>query len=160
VPTTFGDAIFIASMLNWAFYSIFCGKWFGHMPFDRLVRASMALSALTMLPLFLFSGGVSQLATISSGGWVAVLYLGVLSSAVGYYIWNLGVEKLGPSRASAFLYVEPLTAVAGGTLLFGEKLSWVAASGGLLILMGVYWINGGRAGASQLKKIYAFLTFS
>ena len=160
VPTSFGDAIFIASMFSWAFYSIYSGRWFGHLPFAVLVRATMAVSALAMLPLFFLSGGVGQLKSISAGGLTAVLYLGLLSSAFGYYIWNLGVEKLGPSRASAFLYLEPLTAVAGGMLLLGEQPSAMAACGGILILSGVYWINGGRAGAKVLKKVYSFLTMS
>jgi len=160
VPTSLGDVVFIASMFSWAFYSIYCGRWFGHMPFAELVRATMAVSALAMLPIFLMSGSAAQLKTMSPSSWIAVLYLGLLSSAFGYYIWNLGVEKLGPSRASAFLYLEPLTAVLGGMILLGEQPSAVAACGGLLILSGVYWINGGRAGAGVLKKVYSFLTMS
>ena len=154
VPTGFGDVIFISSMLTWAFYSIFSSRWFVGRSFLKLTQTNMALGALAMLPIFLFGGYAPELGALSVKGWSCVLYLGLLSSALGYYFWNLGVEELGPSRASAFLYLEPLTALLGGTLLLGEQPSAAAALGGLLILYGVYWINGGRAGVRPLRAVY------
>jgi drug/metabolite transporter (DMT)-like permease len=71
-------------------------------------------------------------------------YLGFLSSGLGYLFWNAAVKELGPSAAAAFLYLEPLAALAAGRLMLGESIAASAVLGGALILVGVYWINVGR----------------
>jgi drug/metabolite transporter (DMT)-like permease len=80
----------------------------------------------------------------SPQGWACLAYLGVLSSGLGYLFWNAGVEEIGPSATSAFLYLEPLAALAAGRLLLGEVVSATAVLGGALILAGVYGVNAGR----------------
>jgi hypothetical protein len=80
-----------------------------------------------------------------------VLYLGLLSSGVAYTFWNHGVEALGPSSASSFLFLDPISAMLGGMALLGEDFSAAAACSGAIVLLGVYWVNGGRAGGRFLR---------
>lgn len=144
VPTLRGDAIFLASCGNWALYVILMDRWLKELPQRRITALSMACGLVLSAALCLATGHGRELARVSFPGWACLAYLGLLSSGLGYFFWNNGVEALGPSAAAAFLYLEPLAALGTGRVMLGEAVAPAAVLGGLLILGGVALVNAGR----------------
>lgn len=70
-------------------------------------------------------------------GWLLMLHLGVLATALSYYLFARGIEHIPVSSAVTLSLAEPLTATVLGVLVVGETLSTVAWSGLLLILSGI-----------------------
>ncbi|MDD2774137.1 MAG: DMT family transporter [Elusimicrobiales bacterium] len=157
LPTGLGDGIFIISAFSWASYVIQVSRWFRHLPQTGVAFLHMTIAFLIIAPVSLLQGGFGEVLRLSGHGWLAAAYLGILSSGLGYYFWNAGVERLGASSAAAFLYIEPLAAQVAAVLILNEIISPAAALGGVVIMCGVYWVNGGRAGADTLKKIYCLV---
>lgn len=156
IPTGRGDILFITSCFTWAFYTILTKKWFSRFKMFDITSASMAIAFFMLAFFSLLTQDISQIKFINSDGWLAVLYLGIFCSGIAYLFWNDGVEKLGPSSVSSFLYLEPFPAIAAGFIMLGEKVSSFAFLGGVVILAGVYWVNGGRRGVNVLRKIYSW----
>jgi drug/metabolite transporter (DMT)-like permease len=154
LPTGLGDAIFMGSAVCWSIYVLLTASWFKDKPQPGIILLQMTISFLLVAPVAIWHGGAGEVLRLSAHGWLAAAYLGFLSSGLGYYFWNNGVEKLGASATAAFLYVEPLAGQASAALLLDETISPYTALGGLVIMCGVYWVNGGRAGARTLKKVY------
>jgi len=144
VATQRGDSLFTASCFNWAFYVVMMDRWPGSRPQRTVTVLSMVMGFGFMAAACLAGGQWRELGHVSPGGWLCLGYLGALSSAVGYLFWNAGVEEIGPSATSAFLYLEPLAALTAGRLMLGEGIAAKAVAGGALILAGVYWVNAGR----------------
>jgi drug/metabolite transporter (DMT)-like permease len=73
--------------------------------------------------------------------WLAILWLGVLCSGVGFILWYYLLQEIGPTRASLVTYTLPLGGVLLGVIFLKEPLSWNLALGGLLILLSVVIVN-------------------
>jgi drug/metabolite transporter (DMT)-like permease len=56
------------------------------------------------------------------GAYIEILYLGVMSSGVGYTLQMVGQRDTNPTLASILMSLESVFAVLAGTL-FGERLS-------------------------------------
>ena len=70
-------------------------------------------------------------------GWVLVIYLGVVPSALAYAMYQRGLRHLPASTASILTLAEPLTAALLAWLLFSEALTPVGIAGGALLLASI-----------------------
>jgi len=73
-------------------------------------------------------------------GWLAILFLSITCSFLGYYIWFYVIKQVGAAVTSSFLFAEPLITVLFAITFVGEKLSLFIITGGLLIFIGVYLV--------------------
>ena len=97
-----------------------------------------------MLPLL--SGSlVSQLRSLSTDGWLSVLYLSVVSTVLGYLLFYTLVGKGAVSRVSIQLYLVPVVSVVSGALILGEQLTVLTLVGGGLMLASVGLVTGRKA---------------
>ena len=144
IPTQRGDLLFMASCCNWALYVIMTDRWLKSWPQQTVTVMSMVAGLALLAPVCLAGGQWRELLHVSRQGWLCLAYLGALSSGLGYLFWNAGVEAIGPSATSSFLYLEPFAALAAGRLMLGEAVAPATVLGGALILVGVYWVNAGR----------------
>lgn len=69
--------------------------------------------------------------------WYAVIYLAAISTVLAYYWFAIGVEKLGATAASSYIFLMPVFGVLGGVLLLDESLGWTLFIGFILIVLGV-----------------------
>ena len=70
-------------------------------------------------------------------GWLLVVYLGVVPSALAYVMYQRGLRHLPASTASILTLVEPLTAAVLAWALFAEELTPVGIAGGALLLASI-----------------------
>jgi drug/metabolite transporter (DMT)-like permease len=84
---------------------------------------------------------------VSRGAWLALLYLIVAGSIIGFtaYIWLLHHES--PTKVGTYAYVNPVVAVLVGYFLGGEGLGLRTILGTLLVLVSVVVIT-----TTQMKK--------
>lgn len=75
---------------------------------------------------------------------LAVVFLGVLPSAVGFVTWGYAVSRSTVSAATAVLYLVPAVAVAVSFVWLGEIPTVVEVVGGLVCVAGVVVIRSGR----------------
>lgn len=67
-----------------------------------------------------------------------VLYLGLVCSAAGYWLYMAAIDHLGVGKASLFVNLIPVVAVAAAHLLLRERLGLQQLGGGAVALLGVY----------------------
>jgi drug/metabolite transporter (DMT)-like permease len=73
----------------------------------------------------------------SSHAWLGLLYLAVFGSLVGFTAFAYCLNELPASTVSTYAYVNPVVAVALGSLFLGETLSAGIVGGAALILLAV-----------------------
>jgi len=79
--------------------------------------------------------------TWDAGSWLGILYLAILSTVVGYFLYIEGVSKIGAGRSGVFGNLVPVFGVLTSFLLLSENLGpWTAVSF-LLIFAGVLLVN-------------------
>ena len=84
-------------------------------------------------------------AAVSRQAWIALVYLIVAASIVGYtaYVWLL--HHVSPTRVGTYAYVNPVVAVILGTMFGGETLGPRTIAGTLLVIVSVVVITTTRA---------------
>ncbi len=84
-------------------------------------------------------------AAVSGAAWLALAYLIVAGSIVGFtaYVWLIHHES--PTKVGTYAYVNPVVAVVVGYFFGGEALGMRTVLGTLLVLVSVVVITTMRA---------------
>ena len=134
-----GVLLLVGAALSWAAGSV----WSRTAP---LVRRPLVMTGMQMLCgglacalVGLASGelGQTHLGQVPAQSWLAIGYLAIVGSMVGYtaYVWLLGNAPL--SLVTTYAYVNPLVAVLLGALLLHERLTVRTALATVAIVTGV-----------------------
>ena len=73
--------------------------------------------------------------------WILIGYLGVLSTALCYVFFAMGVETIGANRAASFINVVPIFGILSSWIWIGEELGYVQLVSFVLIYFGVRLVN-------------------
>ena len=92
-------------------------------------------------------------AMVSRGAWLALVYLIVAGSIIGFtaYVWLIHHES--PTKVGTYAYVNPIVAVIVGYFFGGEALSLRTVLGTLFILVSVVVITTTRAEKSLATSL-------
>jgi len=102
-------------------------------------------------------GELGRLETPSLDSLIAVVYLVVFGSLVGYtaYVWLLANASM--SVVGTYAYVNPIVAVLLGSLFLDERLGWVTLAAGTAVLAAVALIVSARPVAARPTRFAAAL---
>lgn len=100
------------------------------------------VAVLAFPQLFIMSAifETGQVHAVKTAGWVvwgAVAYLGLIMTALGYYMWYTLIRRTPVSEAAPYLLTLPLFSILGGSFFLGETISEQTLIGGVIIVMGV-----------------------
>ena len=88
---------------------------------------------------------------VSRGAWLALLYLIVAGSIIGFtaYVWLIHHES--PTKVGTYAYVNPVVAVLVGYFLGGEALGLRTILGTLFVLSSVVVITSTKSGQAPTR---------
>ncbi|MBB2480468.1 DMT family transporter [Bacillus sp. APMAM] len=72
--------------------------------------------------------------------WGGLLYLGIVSTAGGFLLWNRGLQMLNASSGGLFFFFQPVVGALLGWLILGESIGVTFWIGSILILTGVLFV--------------------
>lgn len=118
-------------------------------PVDAVALAAVQLAVVGLGSLVpgAFLGGYSM----PAGSVLAALYTGVAASAAAFGLQVWGQRRVGPTRTSLLLMVEPVTAAAIGWFT-GARLGALAVGGAILILGGIALSELGKGGLHPIGR--------
>ena len=73
----------------------------------------------------------------STAEWLTIAYLGVISTVLSYVLFARGIELIGPTAASSYVFLVPVFGVLGGWLLLDEEIGASMVLGFALIVVAV-----------------------
>lgn len=107
----------------------------------EVIAAYSLTGAAVWLWLAALASGTAVRLPTSSVVWLAVLWLGLMGTALAYTAAFYLMRSWGPTRVSLLTYVLPVVAVTLGVVFLGETLRWQLVAGGLLVLAGIGVVN-------------------
>lgn len=134
-----GDCLTLLAALSWAFYSLILrqmGNKYSTLFITRKVFFYGLITMILYLPFAPSSFHLERLCYPLVYG--NLLFLGIVASMLCYLSWNACVRIIGASRASNYLYINPLVAVWASHLFLSEPITPTALLGAGLIIGGVY----------------------
>lgn len=107
--------------------------------FGSLVAAVLlgVLARPWALPWHMLSGPV-DLGGLTLPGWAMTLWLGLVCTALAYFLGISAIRRLSPPVAGAVGYLEVVTAIVLAWALLGEALSPVQILGAVVIVAGAF----------------------
>ncbi len=145
LPATRGDLLILASTVNWAIYSILGRETLKRLGSARATTAAMFVGWAMLVPFFVNAAGWQEYRGLSSTSVIAIVFLGVGCSGLGYLFWYAALERIDTSQVAAFLYLEPLVTLMAAVALLGESVAVSTIVGGLLVLVGVLTVQTGNS---------------
>ena len=137
-----GDILALAACLCWALYTLIIKRLQDKYSNMLITRKVFGYGLLTILPLLCVNGlNVRLLADGGAMVWGNILFLGCVASMLCFLGWNWCLGKIGSVSATNLLYLNPVVAITTSALVLGERVTWVAIIGALLILSGLYMLG-------------------
>lgn len=109
---------------------------------DAVIAIVFTLGGILLAP-FLF--GTDLRWSITPGGMLVILHLGLIATALAYLIFARGLRTVPAVHAVTLSLAEPLTAAALGIAVLGERLTLTAALGMGLVLAGLVVLGSTRS---------------
>jgi drug/metabolite transporter (DMT)-like permease len=126
-----GDALVLVSALFWALHVILIGKAVHRIGVLTLSAGQYLVAGVLNLVVGLALG---KTLTGLTEGWWTIIYIGILSTTIGYTLQVLGQKYAPPTDAAILLSMEAVFAAMFGFIFLAESLAPVQIVGCVLIL--------------------------
>lgn len=150
-----GTAAIMVATLCWAFGSLYAAHA-KNMAAPLVTTAlQMLLGGLFLMLLAFFRGDLEgfHMENISEKSFLALAYLIVFGSWVGFTCYAWLIRVVPPSQASTYAYVNPLVAVLLGWLFGGEAITFQMLVAGAFILPGVILILKSKTSKAPAESL-------
>ena len=149
---TLGAVALMVASLSWSISSALTRKL--PLPSSKVMSSGAQMLAggifLTLAAAALGEFRNFHPSTVSSGAWLALVYLIVAGSIVAFtaYVWLIHHES--PTKVGTYAYVNPVVAVLLGYFMGGEALGLRTILGTLCVLIAVVMITTTRAKSATI----------
>jgi DME family drug/metabolite transporter len=124
----------LLSGLTYGLYSIFGRPLTGHLRPSIILSYVLFFGSLLLVVAALPT--LDTLAGLPMGSYALLFMLAVVHTTLGFALYTFGLGRLGAGRAAIVATVEPVVAVALGTVLLGEALTVPKLVGASLVISG------------------------
>ena len=132
-------AVLIAAVMG-AFYTVAGKKLLDRYSALSLTVYAMLLGSLGLIP-FINTSLLHEVSNMSLDAWIAVIFLGIFSTVIGYIIWYVALEIKTASELGVYLYCIPVLSTIISYFLFGTEITLLFALGGILVIAGLILVN-------------------
>ena len=134
-----GDVLVMGASLTWVGY-IFVSRNLRTRYTSLAMNAWQGLAGLiTLLPLSLMEK--SSWGPVPFSGWLAVAGLGLVCSALCYFLYGDALKHLSPVASAIFINLIPLVTILGGVLFLNERVTPMQLAGGIVIVISIFLVN-------------------
>ncbi|MFO1532325.1 MAG: DMT family transporter [Thermoplasmatota archaeon] len=144
-------AIAMVAPLSWALYSVFTKPLITKYGGVVVTGVTLSLGTATLVPLGV-RYGFAPLARLGPVEWGWLAFLALLSTALGYAIWNYAIRERSASSVTTYIYLNPVVATVMGAWVLpyvgsgfprAAVTGWFLA-GGALVLAGLALVHRAR----------------
>ena len=135
-----GNLFFIFASISWVSVTIITSYSRERLSFMSYSFWSFSFAFLLSIPLALEQNLMSVF-EFDWIFWINLLFLSFIAMSFGTSIYFLASSKLGPKKASAYIFLVPLSAMGFAMIILSEPLQTSTLYGGILGIYAVYLIN-------------------
>jgi drug/metabolite transporter, DME family len=133
-PITFGGVLLaLAAGSSYAVVALCSRSLAGNYHPLQPISIAFVLGTILVLPFVLFTGGGLAL-SYPPQGWLLLLYIGMLPTALAYLLFVSGLRTTTATVASIITLLEPLTSTVLAWFIFREQLGPRGVQGAILLL--------------------------
>lgn len=133
-----GGIVLGIAALSWALMSVLIKRIPSN--YSQLVVTTYAIFIATVIitPFVVSQIDRDQIHTLLQPAiFSGILYLGVVSTAVAFFLWNKGLQMVDAARGGLYFFFQPMAGTLLGWFFLGEHVGMLFWIGSVLILSGV-----------------------
>jgi drug/metabolite transporter (DMT)-like permease len=142
--TLHGDILLLLRSVFGAVYLLGMSRLVSKYPLPLLITMEITSAGLCLLPFMLLHLDAHYLSSISSIGWISLLYTAFFATIAGFSLHNWSLGQLGPFKSSVYGYLLPITGALAGIWILNESIGLNQLLGGLGVLFAMYLVQKDR----------------
>lgn len=127
----------LGAIAAWTAYTVL-GKRLAHADHIVSITVISVIGTVMLLPAAGMELAQTPWTNPSLGSWLAVLFLGIVASALAYIAYNYALSELDASLVGVYTNLDPIVGVLIAVLFFGEILHSGQIVGGLIAFAGMW----------------------
>lgn len=132
-----GGLILLVAAVTWGLQSVLVKRVPPEYPSIVVTAYAMLVALVVMTPVGWARMPSVRLLLGHTWVWAGILYLGVLSTAGAFLLWNEGLRRMPAGSGGVYFFLQPLVGTTLGWLVLGETITTSFWGGAVLILAGV-----------------------
>lgn len=145
-----GDLLVVLALLMEAGYTVRGKQTLTRLPPLLFTSTTIAGSLIFWVPAGAVAVIHSGLPQLSVAGWLAVLYMALIATVAGYWLWFRALNVVDASAAAPTLFIQPLLGAALAIWLLHDSLTWATLLGGACIVMSLLLVMRKSRAASKV----------
>ena len=136
-----GDFIMLCGTFLWAVYGIIVKKAVPIMGPLKLTTYTFLFCALIMAPFAIFAFATTNAFSVGINPYIAVIYMAIFPTVIGYSIQQYAIGQIGPSKASLFINLVPIISTILAVIFLNEHIRSYHLIGATMIITAVIVYN-------------------
>jgi drug/metabolite transporter (DMT)-like permease len=132
-----GDLMVLVAVAAWAGYTVLSRPLVQKHGAQRATTLSILFGLAIFAPMGLFGLSKLTVAMVPPMAWVALVYLGVITSVVSYLLWFHALSMKEPSRVAIATNAQPVATALLAWIFYGQVVTPAFVVGAVLVMGGV-----------------------
>jgi len=134
-----GVGLAVLAGFGFSVFNVICRRSLANGAQDMWLPApTFGVAAIVSFP-FLFVENPEWIMT--SKGFASILWLGLVTTSIGYVLFMFGLKRIESSRAATVVLAEPATATVLAAVVIGEPLVLQSYLGILIVAAGILYVS-------------------
>jgi drug/metabolite transporter (DMT)-like permease len=140
-----GELVMLTAVLCMSLYNVWSRPFIARSDPLGFVTPGMGAAALCLAVWAYLIDGFSVVGDFGAPQWLAVAYLGVLGSAVIFFLWAFALGRTSPTKTAVTITVNPIFAAIVGAIAISEPIGINLIAGLAAVFAGI-WIAASEGG--------------
>lgn len=151
-----GFILILLAVLATSIYNVLSKKISGQYSSFERTYVMMGLGSMAFVALAAVQSSVNPQELLlvpfaSRDFWIAVIYLGGISSVVAFLLLNQAIGYLDVAKAAIFANITTVVTILAGVFILHENFGWPQIIGSIIIIAGAYGVNRPAKKAREAK---------
>ncbi|MGC8594034.1 MAG: DMT family transporter [Candidatus Kryptoniota bacterium] len=132
-----GDLLVFSAVIAWALYTVLGRKLvIKHGAINTTIYSAL-IGSIVFAPFGIAASVNYSYSAISVGTWMEIIYLGIITSIVGYVLWYYALSKIEASRVAVFTNGQPIATAVLSAIFLGQVITLTFIIGAIITITGV-----------------------
>lgn len=137
VEHVYGNVLVFVAVLAWSLYTVYGRRLIA--AYGPIESTAMILvgGTIVFLPFGIIPMTEFPFSSLSTGNWLQILYLALITSVLSYLLWYYALGRVEAGKVALFTNLQPILTTALAVLLLGQDVTVPFVLGGCIAITGV-----------------------